>query len=119
MFGLGIFISADLLFIYGGKNILATLFALLCLGSYTGISQSIFAAKVSEISPPELKGTGLGVYNLTCALSLLLGGTIIGKVADTFGFSSAFSVSAVLASLAFIVLLITDIHAHRSDSKTL
>lgn len=106
MFGLASFIFADLLFIFdNGKPILA-LGALLCLGIYNGISQSIFASKISEISPPNLKGTGLGIYNLVCALSLLFGGTIIGRVADLKGFTSAFSLSAILATTAFSILFV-------------
>lgn len=104
MFGLGMFVIADLLFIFGGGNPSVTLLALLCMGSYTGVSQSIFAAKISEIAPSGLKGTGLGLYNLTCALSLLLGGSIIGKTADLFGFNYAFGLSSILAGIALSIL---------------
>ncbi len=109
MFGLASFIFADLMFIFDDGNPFLGLGGLLCLGIYNGISQSIFAAKISEISPPNLKGTGLGIYNLVCALSLLCGGTIIGRVADTNGFTSAFVLSAILASTAFLVLFFVNI----------
>lgn len=104
MFGLASFIFADLMFIFDKGNPFLGLGGLLCLGIYNGISQSIFAAKISEISPQNLKGTGLGIYNLVCALSLLCGGAIIGRVAEINGFTSAFILSSILASVAFSVL---------------
>lgn len=109
MFGLGMFITSDLLFIYGSNIPVLSLIALLCFGSYIGVSQSIFVSKVSEVSPVGLTGTGLGIYNLVCALSLLAGGTVLGRIADTFGFSHTFAVSAILASIAFLVLYISDL----------
>ncbi len=106
MLGLGMFALADLLFIFASKTPVVTLLALFFMGAYTGVSQSIFAAKISEIAPPDLKGTGLGLYNLTCALSLLIGGSIIGKTADLFGFKHAFGLSSVLAIIALVILSI-------------
>ena len=104
--GLLIFIISDLLFIFG-TNLIAMACGLMCLGGYVGISQSIFQAKIVDIVPVDLKGTAIGIFNLVCACSLVIGGSISGFISDKYGTTMTFIVSACISFLSFSVLYFT------------
>ncbi len=104
--GITIFIIADILFIFCENNIFITILAMFCLGAYSGIANSIFPAQISGLVPDNLRGTGLGIYNLACAISLLCGGTLLGFIAEKSQIVTSFYVSACIASLALIFLTI-------------
>ena len=101
--GIIIFIASDLLFIFG-ENITVMIISLIFLGAYIGISQSIFPAKIIDIVPPDLKGTGIGIFHLACAISSLIGGWFSGIVSETFSLRATFIVSSGLATIALLVL---------------
>ena len=104
--GIIVFIIADILFIFG-NNIMVMSIALLCLGMYIGITQSIFPAKIIDIVPSDLKGTGIGIFNLICALALLAGGSLAGYIADTYSPKHSFMVSSGLAAISLIMLFMS------------
>lgn len=104
--GVTIFIIADILFIFCSNSIIITILAMFCLGAYSGIANSTFPAQISGLVPDNLRGTGLGIYNLACALSLLCGGTLLGFIAEKSQIVTSFYVSACIASIALIFLTI-------------
>lgn len=104
--GIIIFLTSDILFVFG-SNMLIMGIALLCLGMYIGITQSIFPAKIIDIVPADLKGTGIGIFNLICALSLLAGGSMAGYIADTYSPRHSFIASSVLATFSLTILFIS------------
>ena len=104
--GVSIFIIADILFIFCENNLIITILAMFCLGAYSGIANSTFPAQISGLVPDNLRGTGLGIYNLACALSLLCGGTLLGFIAEKSQIVTSFYVSACIASMALIFLTI-------------
>jgi MFS family permease len=98
--------SSDLLFILG-NHIFFSMIALALLGAYIGISQSIFQAKIIDVVPIDLKGTGLGVFNCVCAISLIIGGSLFGYIAERYSPEASFTVGAILALASTIVSLWT------------
>ncbi|MBR1479385.1 MAG: MFS transporter [Alphaproteobacteria bacterium] len=110
--GITVFLLSDLLFIFG-NSVLFMVLALVCLGSYIGVTQSIFPAKIIDIVPADLKGTGIGIFNLACALSLFAGGIIFGHIADAFSLRHAFIASSGFAVVSLIVLLFSKRQARR------
>lgn len=104
--GISIFIFADILFIFCANNLFITILAMFCLGMYSGIANSTFPAQISGLVPSNLRGTGLGIYNLACALSLLCGGTLLGFIAENSQMVTSLYVSACIASMALIFLTI-------------
>lgn len=104
--GIIIFLLSDILFIFG-ESLVIMIIALICLGSYIGISQSIFPAKIIDIVPVDLKGTGIGIFNLACAISFLVGGTLIGHVADHYSLRCSFILSSGLATISLATLLLS------------
>lgn len=103
--GIGILMLANIFFIFGKNNFLYNVCSLSCLGIYAGISQSIFPARIVGLITAELRGTGIGIYNITCAFSVLLGGLLIGNTAGKYGFITAFKLSLLMATLALLILL--------------
>lgn len=104
--GIFVFLISDLLFIFGNSLvvfILATCF----LGTYIGISQSVFPAKIVELVPEDLKGTGISIFNLACSISLLIGGMLSGYISERFSLKAAFISSSVLATFSLFVLFWT------------
>lgn len=115
MLGLFVFVLSDVLFILA-NSLLGMVFPLIFLGAYIGISQSIFQAKIIDVVPVDLKGTGIGVFNCVCALSLLIGGALSGYLADKFSTSASFILSSFLALISISVLLISkQIHRKKSN----
>ena len=104
--GIIIFLISDLLFIFG-QSLIIMIIALVCLGAYIGISQSIFPAKIIDIVPADLKGTGIGIFNLACAISFLIGGTLVGHVADHYSLRCSFILSSGLATISLTTLLLS------------
>lgn len=104
--GVTIFIIADILFIFCENNLFVTILAMFCLGAYSGIANSTFPAQISGLVPSNLRGTGLGIYNLACALSLLCGGALLGFIAEKSQIKTSFYVSACVASIALVFLTI-------------
>ncbi len=104
--GIIIFLLSDILFVFGTNMIVMGL-ALLCLGMYIGITQSIFPAKIIDIVPTDLKGTGIGIFNLICALSLLAGGSMAGYIADAYSPRHSFIASSALATFSLMILFIS------------
>lgn len=104
--GIVIFLISDLLFIFS-KDAITIGIALLCLGMYIGITQSIFPAKIIDLVPTDLKGTGIGIFNLVCALSFLAGGGMTGYIAEHFSLRHSFVVSSGLATISLVALFIS------------
>ena len=50
-----------------------------------GCTQSILAAMIAEVTPPELKGTAFGLFNLASGLFMLLASVIAGGLWDRYG----------------------------------
>lgn len=61
------------------------LIGMMCLGAFSGISNGLLPAYISEMLPHGLRGTGHGIFNFTCAVALLLGGITFGMISDKFG----------------------------------
>lgn len=104
--GLFVFLLSDVLFICG-NSVFTMILALVFLGSYVGISQSIFQAKIIDVVPVDLKGTGIGIFNCTCAVSLVVGGTLSGYLAEKYSTEISFAMSSFLAIVAISVLYIS------------
>jgi MFS family permease len=105
LFGIVVFLISDLLFVYS-NNIFTMIIALFLFGTYVGISQSIFQAKIIDIVPVDLKGTSIGIFNFTCAISLVVGGTLAGYIANKYSTSTSFVISSFLAIFAILMFVI-------------
>jgi MFS family permease len=68
-------------------------------GLHLAFTQGQLSAMIADVTPPELRGSAYGVFNLVSGLMMLIASIIAGVVCDTFGSSTTFFVGAFLATL--------------------
>ncbi len=78
------------------------LFAVYAL--YYGLTEGVEKALVVDLAPPEMKGTAVGMYNLTVGAAALPASVVFGLVYAKAGALAAFGYAGVLAMLAIAVL---------------
>jgi MFS family permease len=80
--------------------------AFILYGIYTAMITGVERAFVAEISPPELKGTMLGLHSTIAGIALLPASIIAGVLWDAFGSAVPFIFGAGLSLAAALILLI-------------
>lgn len=73
-------------------------------GLHMGLTQGILSAMIAGTTPPDLRGTGFGLFNLATGLAVLLASPIAGALWSAWGPSGAFIGGTVLAGLTCAVL---------------
>ena len=81
-------------------------------GVYTAMIAGVERAFVAEISPPELKGTMLGLHSTVAGIALLPASIIAGFLWNAFGAAVPFIFGACLSFAAAVILLIFMKSAH-------
>lgn len=105
LLGIGILtlIFADLVLALAASPIIV-LIGVSLWGLHMGFTQGIFAAMIADVTPPELKGTAFGIFNLASGFFVLLASLIAGYLWDHFGAASTFYTGAGLALVAMMAL---------------
>jgi len=83
----------------------AMLFFFILYGFYTAMTAGVERALIAEISPPELKGTLLGLHSTVVGVALLPASALFGLLWTRQGPQTAFSFGAALALLSAALLL--------------
>ena len=73
-------------------------------GVHMGMTQGLLAAMVADASPPELRGTAYGVFNLAGGLAMLVASTLAGVLWELWGAPSTFYAGALFCGVALIAL---------------
>jgi len=84
------------------KGIMIGLFIL--YGIYTAMITGVERAFISEISPPDVKGTMLGMHSTLVGIALLPASTIAGFLWNTFGAAVPFIFGSVMSLTAALIL---------------
>jgi MFS family permease len=74
-------------------------------GLHMAFTQGLLAAMVTDTTPPALRGTAYGVFNLVSGFALLISSISAGVLWDRFGSPAAFFTGAACATLAIVALL--------------
>ena len=74
-------------------------------GLHMGLTQGLFATLVADASPPELRGTAYGFFNLLTGVAMLAASVIAGALWDATGPKGTFVAGACFAFLALAGLL--------------
>ena len=83
----------------------ALLFAGIALwGLHMGMTQGLLATMITDVSPPEYRGTAFGVFNLLSGVGLLAASGLAGWLWDRHGPPATFFAGAVIALLATICI---------------
>lgn len=102
--GLLLRIIADLVFAWTGSP-LVILRGVTLSGLHMGFTQGILPAMVADVTPPELKGTVFGLFNLASGLFMLLASVIAGGLWDRYGAAITFCAGATLSLVALVMLV--------------
>jgi len=86
------------------KLVMGAVFAL--YGIHTAMITGVERAFVAEISPPELKGTMLGLHSTVVGIALLPASVIAGLLWTSFGAAVPFVFGAGLSLIAAIILFV-------------
>lgn len=102
--GVGFLVAADLVLAFmpgiGGVAVGVALW-----GLHMGFTQGLLATLVTDVSPPELRGTAFGMFNLLTGGALLTASVVAGVLWDNMGARGTFVSGAVLAGAALLGLV--------------
>ena len=73
-------------------------------GLHMAFTQGLLATMVSDTTPPELRGTAYGVFNLVCGVAMMVASVIAGLLWDQFGPSVMFFTGAAITTVATLAL---------------
>ena len=75
-------------------------------GLHMAVTQGLFAKLIADRSPPEVRGSAYGIFNLVTGLALLAAIVIAGVVWDAHGAATIFLVGTGFAGVALAGLLL-------------
>lgn len=73
-------------------------------GAHMALTQGLLAKLIADHSPPELRGSAYGLFNLATGITLLLASVIAGVVWDGLGADATFLVGAGFSLIAVLML---------------
>lgn len=73
-------------------------------GLHMGMTQGLLAAMIAGASPPDLRGTAYGFFNLACGMALLIASALAGIVWEEFGAPCTFYVGAMCTACAIALV---------------
>lgn len=109
LIGIGFLIAADIVLGFTESLWLLALGVSLW-GLHMGFTQGLLAAMVTDTTPPQMRGTAYGVFNLASGIAMLLASIIAGALWDSFGAMATFLAGATFASAALAGLFFWEIN---------
>jgi MFS family permease len=97
--GLLMLVAADLVLATAGSATLVYAGAGLW-GLHMALTQGLMAKLVADASPPELRGTAFGIFNMASGVALLAASVIAGALWSAYGPSATFLAGAGFAAVA-------------------
>jgi MFS family permease len=104
--GIAFLLVADLVLGFG-DSIALTLVGVAAWGLHMGFTQGLFATLVADTSPPDLRGSAFGVFNLVMGVMMLAASVVAGALWGAFGPRGTFLVGAgftLVALLGFMIV---------------
>ena len=75
-------------------------------GLHMAVTQGLLAKMVADTSPPDLRGTAYGFFNLASGVAMLLASGLAGALWDSLGAPATFLAGAAFSALALAALLL-------------
>jgi MFS family permease len=87
-------------------------------GLHMGATQGLLSTLVVDAAPADLRGTGLGMFNLITGVALLVASVLAGFLWTAFGPAATFIAGGTFAGIALFGILSwhTDSNAHQDLS---
>ena len=102
--GLVLLIAADVVLALV-PSLLGVTIGVVLWGLHMGFTQGLLASLVAETSPPELRGTAFGVFNMAGGVALLAASVVAGLLWDSAGPAATFAAGAGITAAALIGLI--------------
>ncbi len=102
--GLAVLICADAVLATNG-HWATVLVGVALWGLHMGMTQGLFARMVADTVPPDLRGTGYGLFSLVSGGAMLAASALAGLLWDRFGAPATFGAGAVFCALAMAGLV--------------
>ncbi len=74
-------------------------------GIHYGATQGTFYAMVSDYSPPQIKGTSIGIFNFVCCCGMFVSNVLTGEFWTRFGSEWTFTVISAISFVAAIAMM--------------
>ncbi|WP_374409095.1 MFS transporter [Hydrogenophaga sp.] len=103
--GVVVLIAADALLAWSGQGLVVWA-GIALWGVHMAMTQGLLAAMVADTSPPELRGTAFGLFNLVSGIAMLIASGLAGLLWDGLGPSATFVAGMGLAALSLLALLL-------------
>lgn len=104
--GMGTLILANFVLCTAG-GLVAFYFGIMLWGIQYGTTQNIFLSLINEIVPENLRGTGIGVYWITCAIATVTCDYFVGLLVDVCGtMRAAFVMTGCVSVLGLMSLIV-------------
>lgn len=105
------------LYTYSLVDVAAHVYYIQLLHGFTyGIVLIVSVAYMSDIAPPDLRGTSQGLLSVANAVAMALGPLIMGPLGDMVGLAVTFKVLAAIVVFALVVLVVYVKEPHRPRS---
>lgn len=101
--GVAFLVAADVVLAAAGNYRTLSL-GIALWGLHMGFTQGLFAAMIADATPPQLRGTAFGVFNLASGFAMLLASVVAGLLWDRYGPTATFLAGAVFSATALIAL---------------
>ena len=99
--GAGFLIAADIVLAMARTPSLVFV-AVILWGLHMGATQGLLSTLVVDAAPADLRGTALGMYNLTTGIALLLASVLAGWLWTAFGPAATFLAGASFVGIAVL-----------------
>jgi MFS family permease len=74
-------------------------------GIHYGATQGTFCAIVSDYSPPQIKATSIGIFNMVCCVGMCISNVITGELWKRYDAEVAFIVNSAITFVAVICVV--------------
>jgi MFS family permease len=101
--GLVVLAAADLV-LAAGDGVPLVFTGILLWGLHLGMTQGLLATMVAEASPPELRGTAFGLFNLVSGGAMLVASLLAGMLWDRAGPAATFVAGGVFCLVTLAVI---------------
>jgi MFS family permease len=102
--GLGLLFAADMVLAFA-PDLGWIALGVVLWGAHMGFTQGLLSTLVADSSPPELRGTAFGMFNLVTGIALLVASVLAGALWDKIGPQGTFLAGAGFAVLTLVGLL--------------
>lgn len=102
--GLVVLIASDFLLAWA-NDWSTVLLGVALWGVHMGMTQGLLSAMVANASPPDLRGTSFGIFNLVTGVAALISSIFAGWAWDDFGASATFLFGSGFALICLVALL--------------